>query len=191
MAFARIEAGRMLGYHEAGGVAGDSLQGRRVFILHWIGRVQKDDVREMLARQLGASVAPHPEGRTQIGYYPIRPTAAGLTLCPNWPGQVYHWHREGFELPAGAELLAAGDDFPVQAFRSGHAFGFQFHPDVTYAMMHCWTTRGRMDLPGARPRHLHFADRAVHDATERAWLSGFIDGWLKRMPASIMSEAAE
>ena len=48
----------------------------------------------------------------------------------------------GFELPAGAELLAEGDDFPVQAFQSGHAFGFQFHPDVTYAMMHRWTTRG-------------------------------------------------
>ena len=47
-----------------------------------------------------------------------------------------------FELPAGAELLAEGDDFPVQAFQSGHAFGFQFHPDVTYAMMHRWTTRG-------------------------------------------------
>jgi GMP synthase (glutamine-hydrolysing) len=146
---------------------------------------------QMLARQLGAPVAPHPHGQTQIGYYPIRPTQAGLALCPNWPDQVYHWHREGFALPAGTELLAEGDDFPVQAFRSGQAFGLQFHPDVTYAMMHCWTTRGRMDLPGARPRHLHFADRAVHDVTERAWLKDFIGGWLRRMPASIMSEAAE
>jgi GMP synthase (glutamine-hydrolysing) len=146
---------------------------------------------QMLARQLGAQVAPHPEGQTQIGYYPIRPTRAGLALCPNWPDQVYHWHREGFELPAGTELLAEGDDFPVQAFRSGHAFGFQFHPDVTYAMMHCWTARGQMDLPGAQPRHLHFEGRAMHDVTERAWLKDFIDGWLKRMPLSIMSEAAE
>ena len=146
---------------------------------------------QMLARQLGAPVAPHSEGQTQIGYYPIRPTAAGLALCPNWPDQVYHWHREGFELPDGTELLAAGDDFPVQAFRSGHAFGFQFHPDVTTAMMHCWTTRGRMDLPGAQPRHLHFEGRAIHDVSERAWLQDFIDGWLRRMPASMMSQAAE
>ena len=72
----------------------------------------------------------------------------------------------------------------MQAFQSGHAFGFQFHPDVTYAMMHRWTTRGhaRLELPGARPRHHHFADRAVHDVTERAWLKQFIDGWLARMP---------
>ncbi|MBR1141911.1 glutamine amidotransferase [Bradyrhizobium sp. AUGA SZCCT0431] len=147
---------------------------------------------QMLAKQLGAPVAPHPQGRTQIGYYPIRPTKAGHAVCPNWPDQVYHWHREGFELPADAELLAEGDDFPVQAFQSGHAFGFQFHPDVTYAMMHRWTTRCEtMDLPGARAPHSHFADRAVHDVAERAWLQQFIAGWLKRMPMSIMSAAAE
>ena len=74
--------------------------------------------------------------------------------------------------PHGAELLAEGGDFPIQAFQSGHAFGFQFHPDVTYAMMHRWTTRGydRMDAPGARARHHHFADRAVHDV-DRARLA--------------------
>jgi GMP synthase (glutamine-hydrolysing) len=73
---------------------------------------------QMLARQLGARVAPHPEGRAQIGYYPIRPTPAGLEVCPNWPDHVYHWHREGFELPHGAELLAEGSDFPVEAFQT-------------------------------------------------------------------------
>src|SRR3954447_2366156 len=31
---------------------------------------------QMLAMQLGAKVAPHPQGVTQIGYYPIRPTPA-------------------------------------------------------------------------------------------------------------------
>jgi GMP synthase (glutamine-hydrolysing) len=148
---------------------------------------------QMLAMQLGARVAPHPEGRAEIGYYRVRPTPAGLTICPHWPDQVYHWHREGFELAHGAELLAEGGDFPVQAFRSGHAFGFQFHPDVTYAMMHCWTTRGhdRFDTPGARPRHLHFEGRAIHDVAERVWLKHFLDDWLVRMPSSVMSEAAE
>jgi GMP synthase (glutamine-hydrolysing) len=148
---------------------------------------------QMLAKQLGARVAPHEGGRTEIGYYPIRPTAAGLALCPKWPAQVYHWHREGFELPCSAELLAEGGDFPVQAIRSGHAFGFQFHPDVTYAMMHRWTTRGceRLSAPGARPRHLHFADRAVHDVAERAWLKHFLDGWLARLPMPVLAQAAE
>ncbi|MBU6462880.1 MAG: glutamine amidotransferase [Bradyrhizobium sp.] len=148
---------------------------------------------QMLAKQLGAAVAPHRQGRTQMGYYPIRPTALGHVVCPGWPSHVYHWHLEGFELPAGADLLAEGSDFPVQAIQLGHAFGFQFHPDVTYAMMHSWTTHGcdRLTLPGARERHHHFADRAVHDVTERAWLKRFLDGWLTRMPMSVMLEAAE
>lgn len=148
---------------------------------------------QMLAMQLGARVAPHPEGRAEVGYYPVRPTQAGLALCPHWPDHVYHWHREGFELPVGAELLAEGGDFPIQAFQMGHAFGLQFHPDVTYAMMHRWTTRGydRLDAPGARARHHHFAYRAIHDVAERAWLNAFLDVWLTRMPRSVMSEAAE
>jgi GMP synthase (glutamine-hydrolysing) len=148
---------------------------------------------QMLASHLGAAVAPHREGVTQIGYYPIRPTTAGVVLCPDWPTHVYHWHREGFELPYGAELLAEADDFPVQAIRYETCFGLQFHPDVTYAMMYRWITRGgdRMDAPGARPPHTHFAERAVYDVVERAWLMRFIEGWLARMPAAVLAEAAE
>jgi GMP synthase (glutamine-hydrolysing) len=149
---------------------------------------------QMLAKQLGARVAPHPEGRAEIGYYPIRPTQAGLSLCPDWPGQVYHWHREGFERPVGSELLAEGNDFPVQAIRYDNAFGLQFHPDVTYAMMARWTTRGhdRLQATGACPRHDHFAGRAVNDVAERAWLRHFIEGWLARMPPpAVMAQAAE
>jgi GMP synthase (glutamine-hydrolysing) len=148
---------------------------------------------QMLAMQLGARVAPHPQDRVEIGYYPIRPTQAGRRICPDWPDQVYHWHREGFQLPSGAELLAEGGDFPVQAFQSGHCFGFQFHPDVTCAMMHRWTVRGdeRLEAPGAHPRHQHFSTRAIYDVAERVWLKRFLDGWLTRMPWSALSEAAE
>jgi GMP synthase (glutamine-hydrolysing) len=146
---------------------------------------------QMLAKHLGARVAAHPLGRAEIGYYPIRPTEAGRRLCTHWPDHVYHWHREGFELPAGTELLAEGGDFPVQAFRTGSSFGFQFHPDVTYAMMHRWTTRGHDRIettPGARTRCEHFAARALYDAAERAWLSAFLDKWLHRsMSSQVMS----
>src|SRR5260370_2872138 len=68
---------------------------------------------QMLAMQLGAPVAPHPQGRAEMGYYPIYPTRAGLEICAHWPERVYHWHRAGFELPAGAEVLAKGRVFPV------------------------------------------------------------------------------
>ena len=77
---------------------------------------------QMFARQLGGKVFRHPEGHAEIGYYPIRPTGAGLAVVDAWPECVYQWHREGFDLPPGAELLAEGDTFEVQAIRAGSGF---------------------------------------------------------------------
>jgi GMP synthase (glutamine-hydrolysing) len=134
---------------------------------------------QMLAIHLGERVAPHAEGKAEIGYYPIKPTPAGRAIC-DWPDYMYQWHREGFDLPRGCELLAEGDIFPIQAFRAGSGFAIQFHAEVTHAMMCRWTTRGaaRMELPGAKQRHEHFADRPVYDHGIRAWLSDFLDHWL-------------
>jgi len=137
---------------------------------------------QMLARHLGARVAYHPEGMAEVGYYPIRATEAGRALSPRWPDHVYQWHREGAELPHGAELLAHGDIFEVQAFRYGPAaYGIQFHAEVTHAMMCRWTVRGhaRMELPGARTRADHFRDRPVYDPAVRAWLADFLGRWLE------------
>lgn len=136
---------------------------------------------QMLARHLGGTVFCHRDGHVEVGYYPIRPTATGLALCDPWPAYVYQWHREGFDLPPGAELLAEGDTFSVQMFRAGGAaYGIQFHPEVTHAMMCRWTTRGhaRMELPNARPRVAHFEDRPAYDFAIRAWLSTFLDRWI-------------
>jgi GMP synthase (glutamine-hydrolysing) len=135
---------------------------------------------QLCARALGGRVFPHPHGHGEIGYYPIRPTSAGLALVNPWPEQVYQWHREGFDLPDGAELLAEGDLFEVQAFRYGRSYALQFHPDVTHATMYRWMARGhqRLEMPGARPRAAHIADRAVYDYSARAWLDGFLRRWL-------------
>jgi GMP synthase (glutamine-hydrolysing) len=147
---------------------------------------------QMLARHLGTRVDIHPEGQVECGYYPIRPTGAGLFVCAHWPDHVYQWHREGFELPTGSELLAEGDAFPVQAFRHGRcAYGIQFHPEVTHAMMCRWTARGqeRMAMPGAKQRAAHFEDRAVYDFAIRAWLSDFLDHWTGDAQADIRAAA--
>jgi GMP synthase (glutamine-hydrolysing) len=135
---------------------------------------------QMLARQLGSRVYPHAEGQAEIGYYPIRPTELGRVLCDPWPEQVYQWHREGLDLPSGAELLAEGDTFPVQAFRIGSAYAVQFHPEVTHHTICRWTVRGheRTFLPGAKQRAAHFVDRAVYDPAGRVWLAAFLDHWL-------------
>ena len=134
---------------------------------------------QLLARVLGASVAPHAEGLHEIGYTRIRPTAAGIGHFPA-PMHFYQWHGEGFEVPRGAELLAAGDTFPNQAFRFGRAFGLQFHPEVTKSILERWTRDGRdMDLPGAiRDREAHFAGARQYDDAIAAWLKTFLDDWL-------------
>jgi GMP synthase (glutamine-hydrolysing) len=140
---------------------------------------------QMMVRHLGGRVSGHPAGRAEIGYYPIRPTPVGVNFAEEsgapWPDHVYQWHREGFDCPAGADVLAEGDDFPVQAIQVGQAaYGLQFHPEVTHAMVYRWTTRGaaRLDLPGAQQPAQHHEGRFMHDAAVALWLGRFLDHWL-------------
>jgi GMP synthase (glutamine-hydrolysing) len=136
---------------------------------------------QMLARHLGGKVGPHDEGFVEIGYYPLQPTATGRELG-EWPGQVYHWHREGFTLTTGCELLATGATFANQAFRyDGAAYGLQFHPEVTRLMMHRWSVKGahRFTLKGAQHGADHLQGQILYDAPVRQWLWGFLDHWLK------------
>lgn len=153
---------------------------------------------QMMARTLGARVFCHVDQHAEVGYYPIRPTPEGLAVQNPWPTSVYQWHRDGFDLPPGAVLLAeGGEKFPVQSFRYGpSAFAIQFHPEVTHAMMCRWTIRGqaRFELPGAKGRLEHFADRPVYDYSVRTWLAGFLDHWLESnasaQPAADTGQAA-
>ncbi len=136
---------------------------------------------QLLARHLGHRVGPHPQGRVEVGYYPLRPTDKGRTVWPDLPAKVYQWHREGFDVPAGATLLAEGDDFRAQAYRVGErAYGLQFHPEVTYQMMCRWTVTGeaRLSQPGALPRAAHFRDWYRHDAAVARWLDNFLRRWV-------------
>lgn len=132
---------------------------------------------QMLVRHLGGKVEADREERTEIGWYPIRPTEHGRLLM-HWPKMVYHFHREGFGLPHGAKLLATGDIYPNQAFRYGeNAWGVQFHAELTRAMMHRWVVHGahRFVLPNAQQGREHLEGRMIFDAPLRAWLSDFLD----------------
>ncbi|WP_068086837.1 glutamine amidotransferase [Polycladidibacter stylochi] len=135
---------------------------------------------QMLARHLGAKVAPRPDGEVEIGYYPITPTAEGKQLM-KWPEKVYQWHNEGFTIPSGATRLAGSERFPNQAMQvNDNTFGIQFHPELTHAMMNRWTTKGsaRLKDPGAQTRRDHFAGRFVFDPALFKWLQDFMDLWI-------------
>ncbi|HUN52061.1 MAG TPA: gamma-glutamyl-gamma-aminobutyrate hydrolase family protein [Candidatus Sulfotelmatobacter sp.] len=141
---------------------------------------------QMLARHLGGRVGPHAEGYHEIGYYPVEPTAAGRDLFD--PGfHAYEWHREGFDLPRGAVLLATGRHFPHQAFRYGDAaFGLQFHPEVTPAIMERWAKEAtdKLTLPGAQPLAEQLPLRERFEPAIERWLNRFLRRWLRRDQAA-------
>ena len=135
---------------------------------------------QMLARQLGAPVGANEAGFAEIGYYPIESTPYGRELM-DWPSMTYQWHREGFSLPRGAELLATAQQYPNQAMRYGkNAYGVQFHSELTFAMLYRWTVRGaqRFSLHGAQDRPVHIEGRYLYDRAVKQWLHDFLDLWV-------------
>jgi GMP synthase (glutamine-hydrolysing) len=143
---------------------------------------------QMLARTLGARVFSYPDRRAEIGYFPVDPRPCADDLCAaRFPRHVYQWHCDGFELPAGAQLVAAGGtDFPAQAYRYGdRAVALQFHR---------WTLRGeeRLKLPGAQPRQRHLEGWHRHDPAVAAWSQSFLARWLAgALPAASAPPARE
>jgi len=135
---------------------------------------------QMLVKKLGGTVTPHCDGCAEVGFYRLEATETGRRLG-EWPDTVYQWHREGFDLPTGTELLARGEIFENQAFSAnGTAFGIQFHSELTYAMACRWTVLGaeRFKLPKAQSRSEHMAGWFRYDPAVRAWLWAFLDTWL-------------
>ena len=130
---------------------------------------------QLLARALGATVAGYPEALHEVGFVEIRP-AGDPDFLPG-PLYVYQWHKEGFVLPDGAELLAAGDTFPNQAFRFGRAaYALQFHPEVTVDIMREWMVDGAASLaaPGASSKAQQLRDADQYSDDMAAWLETFL-----------------
>jgi GMP synthase (glutamine-hydrolysing) len=96
---------------------------------------------QMLARALEARVYRSPV--RELGFKPLRMTDAGradaLLGAFQTGDRVFQWHEDTFELPAGAELLATGDEVAIQAFRLGsNAWGVQFHFEVDAKGVEAW-----------------------------------------------------
>ena len=137
---------------------------------------------QMLAQVLGGRVHTHPDGLFEVGYYPVYPTEAGAEIF----GKVavvhaYQWHKDGFEVPDSATVLAKGERFENQAFRYGQsAYGIQFHPELTPSTMELWSGfANKRGVLGAQPIEEMKVTRDAHDYKVRRWLDGFLDQWLE------------
>lgn len=162
----------------------EDLDGIKREIAH-VERILKADVPyfgiclggQILARALGGQVDPHPEKHMEIGYTEVIPTEAAGDLFRH-SRFFYQFHRQGFDVPASAELLATGtNSFPNQAFRYGEkAYGIQFHPEITIDMIHRWNMGGahRLMAPGAQPKRAQVKGwELFNDGVERWTLDLF------------------
>ncbi|MBM3664343.1 MAG: type 1 glutamine amidotransferase [Actinobacteria bacterium] len=93
---------------------------------------------QVIARAAGSQVAPGP--RPEIGWLPVEVAdPRDPVLGPLAPMTVtLHWHGEAFGLPEGATALARSGITPVQAFRTGNAWGVLFHPEADAALVDSW-----------------------------------------------------
>ena len=139
---------------------------------------------QIMARVLGGRVFPHPNGLCEVGYQLLRPARPDCPLFPA-PFHVFHWHREGFDLPPGAELLARGAIFENQAFSVGtRAFGVQFHPEMMPVTQERWLNNPKAQKYFLRPEvpsaDRQRADAPRYDPVVHRWLGRFLDFWLER-----------
>lgn len=96
---------------------------------------------QLLAKALKSRVYPNPV--KEIGWHPVHLTEASSSdfLFAGMPAELvtFQWHGDTFDMPQGAELLATARDCRHQAFRFGaHAWGLQFHPEMTNEMIEDW-----------------------------------------------------
>jgi GMP synthase (glutamine-hydrolysing) len=96
---------------------------------------------QLLAAALGAPV--YPGSRPEHGMHPVDLSAAARTdpVLGTVPARldVFQWHGETFDLPAGAVALARSPGYPHQAIRAGdRAYGLQFHLEVSQELLAKW-----------------------------------------------------
>jgi len=102
---------------------------------------------QLVAEAAGAPAEPAPE--PEIGWFEVELTAEGVSdplLAPLAPRfTAFQWHSYRSPLPPGAVALARSPG-ALQAFRAGdHAWGIQFHAEVTEHDAIGWTDRYEED----------------------------------------------
>ncbi len=136
---------------------------------------------QLIARTLGARVQRHPQQLDEIGFRPLYPTSGNQAFIS--PGQLmFQWHNEGFDLPAGAELLARGDQFPNQAYRyAGHVTGLQFHPEANPDVIQRWQAASAVEAAqanNAEPEAKQLQQARQLDEPITQWLEDFLEDWI-------------
>jgi GMP synthase-like glutamine amidotransferase len=141
---------------------------------------------QLLAAALGAEVREGPE--PEIGVVDITVHREAAATDPVFAGAppTFHslqWHRDTFELPEGATLLAGSARYPHQAFVWRRAYGVQFHLEPSLEVAHHWTGKSgyapvASPLPADQLRSL-LADLEVHSSEAMRLAASLFARWLR------------
>ena len=130
---------------------------------------------QLIASALGARV--YRNAAREIGWHPIASTPAPRgSEAFQFPStlQVFHWHGETFDLPAGSAQLARSIACENQAFQVGaRVVGLQFHLETTPTSARALVTHCPADLAPAT--HVQSAADILsapdaYYATANAWM---------------------
>jgi GMP synthase (glutamine-hydrolysing) len=121
---------------------------------------------QLMARTLGARVAASPA--PEVGWHRMR--IIDSPSSHDWFGaaqthEVFHWHYEAFDVPAGSQRLAASEQCPNQAFALGPHMGLQFHLEVDAAKVEQWLAEQDAQYERSRREHptVHAVERIRAD----------------------------
>ena len=121
---------------------------------------------QLMARTLGARVAASPA--PEVGWHAMQCVDSPLTrewFGPAATHEVFHWHYEAFDLPAGSQRLASSEHCPHQAFAIGPHLGLQFHVEVDAAKLELWLSQHDAEYEQAQREFdtVHRAERVRRD----------------------------
>jgi len=124
----------------------------------------------------------YPAAAREIGWQPVTLTEEGLAspLRHLKDVPVLHWHGETFDLPPGADLLAATEGTPHQAFAYRNwALGLQFHVEPGPETLERWLVGHSVELQaaGVAPETLREGARR-HGARLREAGLRMLEEWL-------------
>ncbi len=103
---------------------------------------------QLMAKALGARVHANPV--SEIGWHKSSridnaATRDWLAGVPD-EAELFHWHGETFDIPAGATSLLQSRFCPNQAFVYGNSLGFQCHIEMTAPLVEKWVEESRGEL---------------------------------------------